>query len=57
MADHRYRCVGCGGEFTLHDKSDHGEGIDPAEFDPACPWCEDTTGKPCWMPEPPRGTL
>lgn len=45
MNDHRYRCVGCKKEFTLHDLQD-----DPYEYDPACPWCEDVTGLPCYVP-------
>lgn len=45
MPDYRYRCVGCNGEFTLHPEKE----LDPLEYDPACPWCEDTTGLPCYM--------
>lgn len=43
--DYRYRCVGCKKEFTLHSE----EALDPLEYDPACPWCEDTTGLPCYV--------
>lgn len=46
MNDYRYRCVGCRKEFTLHSE----ESLDPYEYDPACPWCEDTTGLPCFVP-------
>lgn len=51
--DYRYRCVACHKEFTLHtDDRD----FDPIEFDPACAWCGDLRGMPCFVPPPGSGT-